>query len=476
MKKIVLTGVPASLMLVCQLASAQTLNFQTGAFVTDFKCPVVSAKRPIPAKVVGASSHVTAPVVMGPPEPDEIGDARTDAELYAPDLKLHLPTHSDAGEPVSMAFWGDSHLAANFFGDELMRLSGIDRQKILPTFIPATMARPGVRLPLAKFCQSPTWNYRLAYQAAETGLPFAQGLSALRSSTENSYLWVDFRFGGMSGPALRNLDVMFHPTSVKATVALSVDDAEEQIVELNPDSTGVIQVRTDHGMSQIKLRLLSGELVLEGFKPQYQEQAPGLILDTFAVPGATIKGWANVDADYMRQRLDDRKYDLVVLEFGTNEGNSRSFSAATYKDDLRAALSNLRQVFPASRCVMMGPPDRGVLVQKPAPLLSRKKSSGRGSQTAVKAPKLAQQDLLKFSRIHEDIENIQRVVGEEYDCSLWNWQEAMGGEGAAYRWFYHTPRLMAKDLTHMTIPGYQLTARKFAESLDYQNWFVQGPR
>jgi lysophospholipase L1-like esterase len=169
---------------------------------------------------------------------------------------------------------------------------------------------------------------------------------------------------------------------------------------------------------------------------------PALYLDTLGIPGATVRGWKALDAERLRLQGGASAYDLVVLEYGTNEGNDRNLDLQKYAADLRASLHKLRQLYPDSLCVLIGPTDRGTLVPS----------------SEASAP---QRDLLEYALIHRRIGEVQAAIGREHGCAYWSWQDAMGGPGAAYSWMGQTPALMAKDLTHLTVAGYRLSARKF---------------
>lgn len=460
-----------SVFLACG-ANAQLVEFRSSGLAADLHCP---AKRTTPRKPASVATPVE---VMEPPAPEEV--ELLPVPDLAPEQGLGFQGQNPRvpGQPPSIAFWGDSHLAAHFFGDELIRLSGLPRARVLPTFIPATMGRAGVRLPIRKSCLSQGWSYKHAYLAKEMGTQFPQSLSVSRNSTPGSYLWVDFRLSGQT-PNLRGVDVLFQPSAGAEPLVLgvSIDDGGEQLVELDQAGAGMLQLRTDQAMSVIRLRLVSGVLALEGFAPQYLESEPALRMDTFAIPGAMAKGWANVSSDYVLSRLGATRYDLVAFEYGTNEGNNKPFSAAAYAADLRQALSNMRRVFPDSSCVLIGPTDRGVLVKasRGKPAKSTKNSTkGKKGSKPVKPQKarvvVPARELLGYATIHQEIGALQRSIGREFSCAYWGWQDFMGGPGSAYRWLYRSPAWMARDLTHLTILGYQASARSFAESIHFQTW------
>jgi lysophospholipase L1-like esterase len=229
--------------------------------------------------------------------------------------------------------------------------------------------------------------------------------------------------------------------------AISADDGAERILELSPVGNGVIHIGAEQPISIIKLRLIVGTLVLQGFVPHYVEK-PALYLDTLGIPGATVRGWKALNTEYLKRREHSNSYDLLVLEYGTNEGNDRNLDLDRYAADLRASLKNLRQAYPDSLCVLIGPTDRGVLV---------KRSSGKKHKYAPAPSK----NLLHYAQVHRKLGIIQAAIGKEYSCAFWSWQDAMGGPGGAYLWLRHSPALIARDLTHLSVTGYQLSARKF---------------
>lgn len=385
---------------------------------------------------------------MGPPDSEDLVGLPEQGETQPQEVVLNERGPADATRPLAIALWGDSHTASNYFSEEVMRSLGFTPDKVLPTFIPPDMDRLGVRLPIRKHCQGDGWNFEYAYTSRQTNGEFARGLVNLKSHVPGSYLWVDFRAHTQT-PNLQSLDILFDPPAEgdRTVVALSVDDGAEQFIPLGQE--GVIHVRAERPLSTIKLRLVVGTVVLQGFVPQYVEK-PAVFMDTFSIPGSTVRGWKALDPAYLKARDNGIQYDLVLIEYGTNEGNDRGLDYNKYAADLRASLQNMRQVYPGALCVLIGPPDRGVLV---------KRKRGRKHRNV----KPAATDLLKYARIHQKIGDIQHAVGEEYSCAYWSWQDAMGGPGSAYRWLHHSPVLMGSDLTHMSVTGLQLSARRFAE-------------
>lgn len=353
-----------------------------------------------------------------------------------------------AGQPLQVGIWGDSHLAAGFFTEELVRLLGLQPGEARPGLLPATMNRAGVRLPLRRSCLSGSWKYEPAY-AGEAGADHpGPGLVNLTSQAEGAELAFDLRHPATAGT--RQLRILYQRSPRALTVAVSVDGGEARAVRLDGSSRpGVLELSSASPLSVVRLRVLEGQLRFHGIE-LLSPAPPALRLDVFGFPGATAAGWSKAERDYLAGWFRGAEYDVVGIAFGTNEGNASPFDPVAYRQMLQAAVHNLRDVFPAAKCVLIGPGDRGVLLGAGA----RHRDRQATGPAAV----------LKYSRVHEQIVAIQEDVAALSGCEVWNAFDAMGGGGSAYRWARLGPPLMAADLTHFTLRGYQQLARDFAAS------------
>ncbi|AXA90605.1 GDSL-type esterase/lipase family protein [Massilia sp. YMA4] len=332
--------------------------------------------------------------------------------------------------------WGDSLTSARNFFDAALQASGIGRTAVLPSFIQAGMGVPGLALPLKASCASPSWHTAYAYRAKAEPPAFAPGLVSMAASSPGATLALDFRFP-RADTRVRQLDILYDKAAPEGSLllAVSVDGQEEQLIPLSRASGGVLRIAPPAPMARLRLRLVSGQIRLHGFLPRYVA-APGVVLDTLSIPGALLRGWQQLDPGLLPAMP---AYDLVVLQYGTNEGASPAFYPAGYAAYLRASLARVRQLQPKARCILIGPPDRGVT----------------GTSAA---------DPMKYSVIHRRIAGTQKQVGAEFGCAFWDWQGQTGGPGTALRWARASPPLMQPDLTHMTAQGYEVSGRMFARS------------
>lgn len=367
------------------------------------------------------------------------------------------PLWSRAGASVlRVGIWGDSHLAAGFFTQELQRLSRLAPDQVRARFVPANLGRAGVRLPLRKTCVSPDWHYEPAHSQNVGAVNPGPGLVNMSSRQDGAWLALDLR--NSAGRAEHaQVRMLYQQTERPITLALRVDAGPEQTISLQgPQGPAVLELAAQDGISTLALRVLQGPLRLQGLE---WPVAPSvrLQMDVFGYPGATVGGWRHVRPESLLPWWPQPPYDLVVLAFGTNEGNVQPFSAQAYRQMLQASVSQWRAAFPQAACLLIAPGDRGVLLRR----------SQKGNNTATRGAEAAAPDVLRFTRVHDEIGRIQKQVAQAHGCHAWSMFEAMGGAGSAYRWARHNPPLMARDLIHFTVPGYQRLAQRMAQDLGW---------
>ena len=433
-----------------QIYAQALMNIQGLSQSPDLVCPIVKKSTTPPTP-----NNSEFEEVYSLPEDELLEIIQKNSIPKSNQVQMSLPTHAD-GKPYKIGVWGDSHTAAHFFSEELIRTIGLDSDTVLPSFIPPSMARPGVRLPIRKYCQSPSWKFNYSYTGVNQEF-YGPALLKLNSNTADSYLWIDFRSKNNQSNALQKLTILFSKTTqATAKIGIQVDNRAEEIFDIQNIHGSNLQIQGERLFGVVKIRLIEGAISIDGFIPQYDTQ-PKVFLDTFGIPSATVKGLQSIQKEYVAGLQVPQNYDLVILEYGTNEGSHLPFDGKTYANLLRESLKNFRSIYPQSSCLLMGPTDRGVWY---------KRTYTKGKKKLVKASPMP--DFLMYSKIHQEITQIQGQVGKEFSCSSWSWQDAMGGPGGAYTWIKQSPPLMAKDLIHLTVQGYQETARQFSRDIQLQ--------
>ena len=363
------------------------------------------------------------------------------------------------GQPLRVALWGDSHLAAGFFSQELARVLGLTPEQVQAARWPATVGRAGVRLPLRKSCASGAWRYEPAHVDAAAAKRSGPGLVSMVSAEPGASVAWDLR--SAEGLAQRpQLQLLYEQGEAPVRLAVQVDGGEPHTVTLQgPVGPARLVLQAPASLSTLRVTLLQGRWRWHALQSPTPE-GTRLQLDVFGYPGATVAGWKQAGSAYNRAGWSGQDYELVVLAFGTNEGNVQPFDAEAYAQTLAAAVAVWRAQFPQAACALIGPGDRGVLV----PRAAGKKRAKPKAKTKARAP---QTDLLRFTRVHAEINRLQQQVAQAHGCRFWSAQDAMGGAGGAYRWQAHQPAWMARDLIHFTVPGYQQLARQWAADMGW---------
>ena len=357
--------------------------------------------------------------------------------------------HPDAAHPLRVAIWGDSHMAGGAFRQELAQVIEARSLAVRQSMIPINLTQHGIYVPVRAACAPATdWYLAAAYRSPQ---PVAVGLSlaALRSVRLGSRLWLDLRDADRSR-AYDRLSVRYSPALTDVVLGITSDNTPEQIVRLPArsdadPSLAELLIQTREALGVLRIRVISGGFDLQGLGLLSKSTAPTITIDVFGLSSSTIHGWAEADPATLTAALTGSGYDAVILAYGTNEGAAAAFDARHYEADLRQALQVLRQVFPSQPCLLLGPPDRGVLWSS--------------------APHAVHNEPYFYARRHQVIAAIQQRVGGQYACSTWDWQAVMGGPGSSYGWSRATPAYMQRDLTHLTSLGYRWSAQELARFL-----------
>jgi lysophospholipase L1-like esterase len=406
------------------------------------------------------------------PDDDEVAQAlqEASAERTAP---TDLPDQRLQGDPRGwrIAVWGDSHMAAAFFSDQMVRQLVPDDAAVTSRFVHAGVGHGGVRALVRKTCLSGSWGREMAYAHADAAAAPGPGMTSLVAKRPGATLALDLR--DAQGLARHTeLQILHHGDGAGLTrLAIRVDGEDETLVSLDPSAgPHALALETRAPLSTLQIRVIEGTFRFQGLKLP-ETLAPGtsvLHLDLFAYPGATMAGWVRSDLGYLSTWFTDQAYDLALIAFGTNEGNDPRFNEDAYRDMLTLALGNFRRVFPQTQCVLIGPGDRGIRVVK-SRTNKRPKGANANNQRSQKQPTTQSKtaktaptaQLLKYARIHERIGKIQANLAAQHGCHAWSMQAAMGGVGSAYTWARKSPALMAPDLIHFTPAGYRELANTF---------------
>lgn len=193
-----------------------------------------------------------------------------------------------------------------------------------------------------------------------------------------------------------------------------------------PDASHKVRVTTTGG----------GEARLFGVA--LERTVPGVVYDSIGVDGTRVKLLRFLDAQHWYGQLRQRDPALVVLHYGTNEGEAADLGTKNYREDLLPVVRGLRAGLPDVPCLLIGPMDRADTNEK-GELVSRP--------------------------VVQRISEVQRRVAYMAGCAYFDTFKAMGGEGSMARWYKN--RLGGGDMTHPTRQGAdRIGAMIFAALMD----------
>ena len=376
----------------------------------------------------------------------------------APREELEIsPLWSSVKNPVlRVGIWSDSHLAAGFFTQELQRLTKLAPEQVQTRFVPASLGLPGVRLPLRKICVSSDWQYEPAHAQSSGAEHPGIGLVNMSSRQDGAFLSVDLRNAAGRAQHAR-VRLLYQQTEQALVLSLRVDGGQEQNIQLQGlQGPAVLELNALKAISTLSLKVLKGPFRLQGLEWPVAPDVR-LQMDVFGYPGATVNGWRLLRTESLTQWWSQHH---PMTWWSWLLAPMRAMSSPSWQKIICICCKHRWR-------------NGGRFSPKPPACSSHlgtgvfmKRSKGGDKKTPRTSPK-ATIDLMRFTRVHDEIGRIQKQTAKAYGCHFWNMFEAMGGAGSAYRWARQSPPLMAQDLIHFTVPGYQRLAQLMAKDLGW---------
>jgi lysophospholipase L1-like esterase len=328
-----------------------------------------------------------------------------------------------AGDPIHILQYGDSHTASDDWANAIRIAAQAKYGNGGPGFVQAGHPYRGYRRFDATGANSPGWKTEgtMAIHGDAN-----QGLSGISISTEAAGQTVSLTASGEA------LEIFYLQQPGGGQLELSIDRQSAGAFSTDGDlGPGQSEYSLTPGQHQLSLRTLNFAPVrLFGFALDNKQ---GVTVETLGINGAE----ANVILDWNERiwaaELDQRNPSLVILAYGTNEANSRKWTAEQYRADLAAVIERIRHATPAASILMIGPPDCGRL-----------------------------RPLLHLSEVID----IQREIARQQGVAFWDWRMHMGGPGIVKRWVL--AGWAQQDYIHLTAEGYRMIGKMVFDSISYE--------
>lgn len=354
--------------------------------------------------------------------------AARDGKLALPRFyaALHELAQGQRTSHVRVAWFGDSHTAADFMTDAV-------RQPLQRRF---GSGGPGLVLLGLRHYRHAQAGMQLhgdwrsvpsapaSVQALDAGFFGFAGIGASPISEGAAVsVTLDANLAWARGPL--RWDFVYRLPTERAAFVISGSGlpAPEVVSQSNgqPRASGLasITLRTEGDPT---LLVRSPEAGPELFGVFIEAAAPGVVLDTLGINGARIQTPLSWQAEPWLEELRARAPSLVVLSYGTNEvGDVQDVNE--YRALYARMVERVRRGSDAD-CLIVGPTER-VLT-----------------------------DWTIHPRVLE-IEDVQRRVAEELSCAFFSLVDAMGGPGSFRAWAFASPALARRDRVHLAAAGYR---------------------
>ncbi len=356
---------------------------------------------------------------------------------------------SHRGRPVHVLIIGDSHSASdNIWGalrDPLQARFGYGGRGVLPAGKPYVGFLPrGMHID-----QSEGWTTQSVLKDADPGHPF--GLSGFRLTAQHDGARISLTaepsqtfnrlvICARDAPGAGTMIVSFGPT--QSRVSLSAQAAGEVCTQF-----------------QVKDQATTASLTTEGPVTLTSwatfNDAGGVAVSNLGVVGAELTHLARMNDAAMAEEFRAYEPDLVVLEYGTNDGFVAHFDPAAFEALLHAQIQRVRRLSGGAPILIIGAPDANS--NRPG---QRYNADGYSADTDPAGGAWYSPPALRAVR------NLQRRVAAAEGVAYWDWAERLGGPGYAQRWPYATPPMMRGDHVHYTMAGGAQIAQRLQTDLD----------
>ena len=326
-----------------------------------------------------------------------------------------------AADPVHILQFGDSHTASDDWVNALRIAAQAKYGDGGPGFVQAGHPYRGYRRFDAAGTNSAGWKTEGTMQAH--GDP-NQGLSGISISTSLPNQTVTLSAEGES------LNIFYLQQPGGGEVELIIDGEKAGAFSTDGDlGPGQSEYSLSPGMHQLTMRTLHFAPVrLFGWT---LDNKRGITAETLGINGAQASVMLDWNEKIWETELEQRNPSLVILAYGTNEANSRLWTAEQYRADLLAIIERIRHTVPAASILMIGPPDCGRL-----------------------------QPLLHL----DEVIDIQRDIARQQGVAFWDWRLHMGGPRIVKRWV--VAGWSQTDYIHLTFEGYRMLGKMIFDQLE----------
>jgi lysophospholipase L1-like esterase len=377
------------------------------------------------------------------------------------------------GRGITILQLGDSHTAADYFTGEVRQLLQARYGNGGPGFLVLGCPRPHEYHAIIKSSCTSGWIYS-SIKKSDSVPPFSlSGFTAsakasgesINLSAETVMPYDDIEIGARAGPEKGAIEVLVdNVVRLRRSLADQIETPITLSVSASPAGSSSSNIttrpRTRH-LREVSIKVTDSEPVdLSGIG--IFNRSAGVSFSNIGFTGATIAVIDKFDPGVLASELERLAPDLVIIEFGTNEGFHDDTDLAEYRDLFARVIGKIRTALPETRLVMILPPDAERLPKNCAAEAARAACSDQPQEMDVlgaepscvwrKPPKL------------DPIREIERDIAQQENIPIWDWSKLVPTNCGAHIWSRER-HLMTADHVHFTKEGYKASGQQFAKFL-----------
>jgi lysophospholipase L1-like esterase len=315
-----------------------------------------------------------------------------------------------------------------------------------------------------KISVSQGWTYQALQRSEEVGEFWMSGFNTVASregetlsfTSEKAETFDVIEIEAIRRPGGGSFEIKLDG-KVEGSFDLAGQKVEPIVIRLVPDQGPTNQVR------DLTLTTRSDGTVSIASVAIYNTRA-GLTYNSVGYPGATVDILNKLDNRLFLSNLRRLNPQIVVLSFGSNEGEKASLDIAAYTEHYRKVIAKIRAALPGVTIVMIGPPEAEQLPSHCKDKARETATCRVPSETTASASRADACEWKPLAKL-ADVREAQRKLAQREGAVFWNWASIMPKECGADRWLNQSPVLMAKDHLHFTITGYKKSAAAFLDTL-----------
>jgi lysophospholipase L1-like esterase len=267
---------------------------------------------------------------------------------------------------------------------------------------------------------------------------FGLGGAAFTAGSPSAYSRIRTTQDG-EGSAVSRYDIFYRaqPHGGSFLAYVDKDAAREFSTQAEEKSSAMVSITVEDGAHTLKITPRGdGPVTLYGVA--LERNTPGVVYDTLGMLGGTVHHLTHFHEDSWIEDFQNRKPDLVILNFGTNESNYGYLPYAEYLQNYSVVIQRIRKALASASILIMAPMDRGT------------RDDDGNIVTIPSIPILVA---------------TQRRVARAEGVAFYNTFVAMGGMGTMARWYDDEPRMVTGDFTHPTYTGAQQLGTLLVDAL-----------